>query len=144
MNEDLSNIFQKLNINKDSISPEMINNLMGMINNSNNNNAEDNTSSNDDTRTETTSSNDAPDIDIETILKIKSIMEKMNIKKDSPRARLLQDLKPYLNESKRNKLDQYMKLDKMIELLPLLGGDFNPRLYSDNQALLLSLVTLLF
>ena len=33
MNEDLSSIFEKLNINKDAISPEMIDNLMNMINN---------------------------------------------------------------------------------------------------------------
>ena len=31
MNEDLSDLFEKFNINKDSISPEMINNLMGMF-----------------------------------------------------------------------------------------------------------------
>ena len=31
MNEDLSNLFDKFNINKDSISPEMINNLMNML-----------------------------------------------------------------------------------------------------------------
>lgn len=143
MNEDLSNIFEKLNINKDSISPKMINNIMSMFNNSNNNSSDD-TSSSDCSNSETSSSNGSPDIDIETILKIKSIMDKMNLKNDNPRSRLLQDLKPYLNESKRNKIDQYIKLDKMIELLPLLGGDFNPRLYSDNQALLLSLMALLF
>lgn len=38
MNEDLSNLFDKFNINKDSISPDMINNLMGMLNNNSSNN----------------------------------------------------------------------------------------------------------
>lgn len=38
MNEDLSNLFDKFNINKDSISPEMVNNLMNMINNNSSNN----------------------------------------------------------------------------------------------------------
>lgn len=38
MNEDLSNLFDKFNINKDSISPEMVNNLMNMINNTSSNN----------------------------------------------------------------------------------------------------------
>lgn len=48
MNEDLSNLFDKFNINKDSISPDMINNLMGMIGtNSSNNNAQDNKNSED-------------------------------------------------------------------------------------------------
>ena len=40
MNEDLSNIFEKFNINKDSISPEMINNLMGMLGNNSSNNGQ--------------------------------------------------------------------------------------------------------
>lgn len=40
MNEDLSNIFEKFNINKDSISPEMINNLMGMLGNNFSNNSQ--------------------------------------------------------------------------------------------------------
>ena len=33
MNEDLSSIFEKLNINKDNISPEMVDNIMNMVNN---------------------------------------------------------------------------------------------------------------
>ena len=40
MNEDLSNIFDKFNINKDSISPEMVNNLMSMLGNNSSNNTE--------------------------------------------------------------------------------------------------------
>lgn len=117
MNEDLSSIFEKFNINKDSISPEMIDNLMGMLNN----NSSQNTSSN------SSASSAAPDIDMETILKMKSIMDKMNIKKDDPRARLLQSLKPYLNENRQSKLDQYIQMSKLIEILPLLGGDFNAK-----------------
>lgn len=43
MNEDLSNLFDKFNINKDSISPEMVNNLMNMLgNNSSENNEQAN------------------------------------------------------------------------------------------------------
>ena len=38
MNEDLSNLFDKFNINKDSISPEMVNNLMNMLNSNSSNN----------------------------------------------------------------------------------------------------------
>ena len=33
MNEDLSSMFEKLNINKDAISPEMIDNIRNMFNN---------------------------------------------------------------------------------------------------------------
>lgn len=110
MNEDLSNLFEKFNINKDSISPEMIDSLMGMVNSNSNNNA---SSSN-----ETSTNN----IDFETFMKMKSIMDKMNTK-DNPRSRLLLSLKPYLKEDKKNKLDQYIQLSKLMELLPLLGGD---------------------
>lgn len=43
MNEDLSNLFDKFNINKDSISPDMVNNLMNMLGNSSSNNNQENT-----------------------------------------------------------------------------------------------------
>lgn len=117
MNEDLSNIFEKLNINKDSISPEMIDNLMSMFNNSSNSN---------DSCGSSNSYNSTPDIDIETILKMKTIIEKMNKKNDDPRSKLLQSLRPYLRESRQAKLDQYiqlMNMSKIIDILPLIGGD---------------------
>lgn len=110
MNEDLSNIFEKLNINKDSISPDMINNIMGMLNNNDSN---------------TNSSNSAnSDIDIGTILKMKSLFEKMNNSND-PRSNLLQSLRPYLKESRQSKLDQYIQMSKILQILPLINGDNN-------------------
>lgn len=135
MNEDLSGIFEKLNINKDAISPEAINNLMGMLNNT--------SSATEENSAETNSSQNI-DIDIDTIIKIKSILDKMNTKNDNPRIKLLYDLKPFLTDSKKNKLDQYIKMDKMAQLLPLIGEDFNTRLYSDDKILLFSLISLLF
>ena len=117
MNEDLSSIFEKFNINKDSISPEMIDNIMGMLNN----NSNSNTSSSDNN-----SGTSSPDIDIDTILRMKSIIDKMNTKSDDPRSRLLQSLRPYLKESRKSKLDQYiqlMNMSKIIDILPLIGGD---------------------
>lgn len=131
MNEDLSSMFEKLNINKDAISPEMIDNIRNMFNNIS-------------SSSDSTSSNKSPDIDMDTILKMKSIMDKINAKNDKPSSKLLYDLKPFLNESKQNKIDKYVKMDKMVELLPLIGGDLNTHLYSDNQALLFSLIALLF
>ena len=112
MNEDLSNIFEKLNINKDNISPEMVDNLMNMLNNNTNSDSKSNNTN-------------SSDIDIETILKMKSIMDKMNSKKNDSRSMLLQSLRPYLKESRRNKLDQYIQMSKIIDILPLLGGEFN-------------------
>lgn len=116
MNEDLSSIFEKLNINKDSISPEMVDNIMGMFNNTSNSNASHHSESS------------TPDIDIETILKMKSIMDKMNTKNDDPRSKLLNSLRPYLKESRQSKLDQYiqlMNMSKIIDILPFIGGDNN-------------------
>lgn len=131
MNEDLSSMFEKLNINKDAISPEMIDNIRNMFNNIS-------------SSSDSTSSSKSPDIDMDTILKMKSIMDKINAKNDKPSSKLLYDLKPFLNESKQNKIDKYVKMDKMVELLPLIGGDLSTHLYSDNQALLFSLIALLF
>lgn len=131
MNEDLSSMFEKLNINKDAISPEMIDNIRNMFNNIS-------------SSSDSTSSSKSPDIDMDTILKMQSIMDKINAKNDKPSSKLLYDLKPFLNESKQNKIDKYVKMDKMVELLPLIGGDLNTHLYSDNQALLFSLIALLF
>ena len=44
--EDLSNIFEKFNINKDSINPEMVNNLIGMLNDKNSYNSSENNNEN--------------------------------------------------------------------------------------------------
>lgn len=131
MNEDLSNLFDKFNINKDSISPEMVNNLMGMLgtNSSNNeqtgNNYSENTSNNNAQNTNNTNNSNSGNIDFETIMKMKSIIDKMNIK-DDPRSNLLESLKPYLKESRRDKVDQYiqlMNISRVIEVFPFMGGD---------------------
>ena len=62
---------------------------------------------------------------METLLKMKNIIEKMNSKSD-PRANLLLSLKPYLKESRKNKVEQYVQLfnmSKIIELFPKTGGN---------------------
>ena len=53
-------------------------------------------------------------------------MEKMNSSGDDPRANLLLSLKPYLKESRKHKVDQYvqfLKMEKMLEVLGPLGGE---------------------
>lgn len=65
-------------------------------------------------------------IDINTILKMKKVMDSMNSNKDDPRSNLLLSLKPYLKESRRKKVDQYIKLfglGKAFEIMNSLGGD---------------------
>ena len=64
-------------------------------------------------------------IDIETILRMKKMIEKMNNKND-PRSNLLQSLKPYLNDSRKSKVDQYinlMNMSKVLDVFPFLGGE---------------------
>ena len=71
-NEDMSDIFEKLNsvIDKDKISPDMINNLMNMLGNSNGENKDNYDNS------ENNSSRAPGGIDIETLLKKYIFQEK--------------------------------------------------------------------
>lgn len=124
-----------------NISPEMINNLMDMIKNSNSNsnpnpnpgegsnniNPSDllssfisNSNSNSDSNSNT--SDNASSIDLETIMKIKSIIETLNTKND-PRSNLLYSLKPYLRKSKQSKLDQYANLLKITQMTDLFKNE---------------------
>lgn len=121
-NEDMSDVFEKLNnfTSENNISPDMVNNLFNMINNNSNQN---NNSQNSNTSSDTSFNTNG--IDFETILKMKSIIDKMNTK-DDPRSNLLQSLKPYLNDSRKSKVDQYIKLmnmSKVLEVFPFIGGD---------------------
>lgn len=58
--------------------------------------------------------------DFETILKIKTIMDKVNSTKNSPEANLLMALKPYLNPARRQKLDQYMQFLRIANIIKAL------------------------
>ena len=135
-NEDMSDLFEKFNnvAGQNNISPDMVNNLFNMLKNSNNsqnNNSDtnfENTSndqySNNFSNSSSASSN-SNGIDIETSMKMKSIIDKMNVK-DDPRSNLLQSLKPYLKDSRRAKVDQYiqlMNMSKVMEIFPFMGGD---------------------
>lgn len=137
-NEDMSDVFDKLNniAGENNISPEMINNLFNMFNNSSNNNDENNKDYSDNYNTQNSnpssdSSNNHSNpfgnggIDFETIMKMKSIIDKMNTK-DDPRSNLLQSLKPYLKDSRKSKVDQYiqlMNMSKVMDVFPFMGGD---------------------
>lgn len=56
-------------------------------------------------------------LDIDTILKIKDIISKINQNRDCPRNKLLHSLKPYLEENKRDKLEQYIKIANLLSIL---------------------------
>lgn len=112
------------------IPPDMIKNFSSIMQNnssvSNNENASNNSNfsnASENTRNKTNNSGfDFNNIDMNTIMKIKSIMEKMNDKND-PRSNLLNSLKPYLREGRKEKLDQYANLMKVANIAELLKND---------------------
>ena len=106
-NVDINNILNK-------VSPEMLNNLSSMLNSS--------TSS--DTGNSTNQNNF--NLDMNTILKMKSIMENMNNKND-PRANLLYSLKPYLRDSKKSKVDQYVNMLNISKIADFMNKPNNDK-----------------
>lgn len=111
MNNDSSSDSSSSNFN---ITPDMISNLASVL--KNNSSSESSADSSDNNNS--SSSN----IDFETILKIKSIMETLN-KKNDPRSNLLYSLKPYLRESRQKKIDQYVNLFKITEISNLFKNE---------------------
>lgn len=55
-------------------------------------------------------------IDIETLIKLKDFFQKMN-DNNNPRNRLLYSLKPFLKDSRRKKLDEYIKIANLLVIL---------------------------
>ncbi len=100
------------------ISPEMIQNFSSMMNNQSNSSSDGNNGS-----ANSNSSNsggfDFSQIDMNTIMKMKSVMDNFNNKAD-PRSNLLYSLKPYLREEKRGKVDQYANLLNVAKIADLL------------------------
>ena len=125
--EDMSDVFEKLNniAGQNNVSPDMVNNLFNMLNNSNVSNNANSSSDSSNSNDSQSCENNTCGIDIENIMRMKTIMDKMNAK-DDPRANLLQCLKPYLKESRKSKVDQYiqlMNMSKIMEVFPFMGGD---------------------
>lgn len=117
-NGDMSEIFSKFSnmINEGNIPDEMKTILSSISSGNNANNTNPNSAS--------TGSSSNQSIDIETIMKMKSIMEKMN-NSDDPRSNLLLSLKPYLKESRKEKIDQYIKLFGMSKVLEMFNNSEN-------------------
>lgn len=65
-------------------------------------------------------------IDMDTMLKMKSIIDNMNKGQNDSRANLLRSLKPYLKPSRKEKVDQYIKIfsmGKAFEMMGTFGGE---------------------
>lgn len=140
-NNDMQNLFAQVNqmLQNGNIPDE----LKNIVNNMNNSSTADENSStassknvsnnnNSQQSNEPNNSDSSPsdfnfsDIDINTLLKMKQVMEAMNSNKDDPRANLLLSLKPYLKKSRQDKVEQYVKLfgiGKAFEAFGSLGGD---------------------
>ena len=110
--------FQNMDINNilNQVSPEMINNLSSMLNSNSSNSS----------NSENSSNKNNFNLDMNTILKMKSIMENMNNKID-PRANLLYSLKPYLRDSKKNKVDQYVNMLNISKIADLMNKPNNDK-----------------
>lgn len=119
MDGDMNDIFQKLNsIMSDKETTDNLKNIIDNFNTSSTNTSQ--------ASSENNSSSDIPNFDINTILKIKSIMDNLNSCQNDSRFNLLLSLKPYLKDSKREKIDQYIKFLKIasvVEAMNLSGGD---------------------
>ena len=114
MMKSIKNMVDNGNISEaiSQISPEMIQKFQNMLNsnssNSNQNNKETNTSNN----------LDLSKIDMNTMMKITSMLNNMN-NKDDPRTNLIYSLKPYLRDSKKEKIDQYANLLNITKMADL-------------------------
>ena len=98
-----------------SISPEMLEKLSSIFNNSSTNNSNN-----------SSTSSQSSGIDMETLLKIRNIISKMNNSQNDARANLVLSLKPYLKESRKSKVEQYVKLlnmSKVLEIINPNGGE---------------------
>lgn len=114
-----------------------INNIMSNLsNNSNcndtNNSNQNNTSNiNDFKNSSNQDSNEHSNFqmpDMETMMKIMKIMNSMNSNTPNPSANLLYSLKPFLRDSKKEKIDQYinfLKISSVLSEMNKSGGDKN-------------------
>lgn len=122
MSDDMSEMFQKVSeMLKNNEIPDNIKSMM------NNFASEQNSSStSQEPSSNATENEEMPNIDLNTMLKMKSIIDSMNRQQNDPRANLLRSLKPYLKPSRKEKVDQYIKLfsmGKVFEVLNPLGGE---------------------
>ena len=104
------------------VSPEMINNLSNILNSNTQTSSQN--SSNQNINNSTPNNNNNFNLDMNTIMKMKSIMENMNNKND-PRANLLYSLKPYLRDSKKEKIDQYVNMLNITKLADIINKPNN-------------------
>lgn len=116
-NNNMNNIMEQLNqmLNNNSVPDE----LKAIVDNLKN-------SSNDKSSEQSSNDSNSFNIDMGTMLKMKQVMDSINSSKDDPRTNLLLSLKPYLKDSRKKKVEQYIKLfgiEKAFQAFDFLGGE---------------------
>ncbi len=142
MNEDFSEIFSKFQ----NILKEKDIDLNNFTSNSNSNNTSD-SNSNSSCNSDFPNGNSDFSLDIDTILKIKDMISKINQNRDCPRNKLLRSLRPYLEETKQEKLEQYMKIANLLTVLE--SQNININFFNENEKgydfiLIITLILLIF
>lgn len=103
-----------------NISPEMIQNFSKLLSNQENNNQNKASNTTNTNQSKETTNFDFNGIDMDTVMKMSSVLGKMKNSKDDPRANLLNSLKPYLRESKKGQLDNYMNLLNVTKIAEIM------------------------
>lgn len=158
MNEDFSEVLNKFSsILKDKNID--LNDIVGgnkpptnsaeensFFDNTNNSFTESNFSDNNTTCSSDSDTNNDFNIDIQTIMKIKEILSSINKSNHCPRNKLLSALKPYLEENKKEKLEQYIKIANLLTVLENFDNHSKPKFSESNYdfILILTLFLLLF
>lgn len=121
MSNDMSDIMKNLNnmLNENKI-PDNIKDMLGAF-------VKDSNNATSESSSEASKSNDSnssfSDIDINTIIKMQEIIKSMNSESNSSRSNLLRSLKPYLQPSRQEKVDQYIQLFNMEKVFKMLNNN---------------------
>ena len=102
-----------------NIPPEIMQNIYYIVNNNRSSESNNKEKKN---KNDNKNNLDFSNIDINTIMKMKNVIDKLNNNND-PRKNLLSSLKPYLRDSKKEKLDQYANLLNVAQIAELLKND---------------------
>lgn len=98
---------------------EMVNKFLNSSNSSNTNGSSNSSDEAFKNRNSQDSFNNSSNFDMYNLLKLKSIMDKLNSSND-PRNNLLKSLKPYLQDEKKSKVDQYINFLNMAKIVEIL------------------------
>lgn len=102
------------------ISPEMIQNFSKMLSQANTQNS--NNSKSQETSNNQNNGFDFNNIDINAVMKMAS---SFNNNQNDPRSNLLNSLKPYMRDSKKSKIDNYINLMNMSKLAEIFKNNPN-------------------